>query len=228
MVRNEDVLRLEVPMVDPAAMAVAYRVQELEEDMLGPHVIANILATLGDVIKEVTLWAVLQDNKEAILVFNNPVHAHHVGVGRRVPMQMNFPGLKHDLAMVQGASVGIEFTQHLDSIAGLVVDVDGRVDDTICACPQNADKSESLSDNCAQSGLGRDRRSADDWWRCRRGAPWRRGWRRERQLRGQVAVVLWPRNDQIQIRRVPRQREQVLSEACACIGGGMTHIMRDW
>lgn len=161
-------------MVDPTAMAEAYSIQELEEHMPGQHIITNILTTFGDVVKKVTFWAVLQNNVDAVRFLDDFQHAHHVGVARGIPVQTDLPGLKHDLSLVQRASIGIVFAQGLNRISGVVVDVDGRVHDAICASSQDAVEPESPGKDASYSGLRGDRRNASHCWR-------RRRWRGQRQ-----------------------------------------------
>lgn len=153
-------------MVDPAAMTVVYSVQELEKGMLGPEVISNIVTTFRDVVKEITLRAVLQNDKDTVKFFDNLVHSHHIGVGGSVPMQTDLPGLERDLALVQRASVSVELTQRLDGIASVVENVHGRVDNAICACSQDAVEAKSPCENLAQPGLWRNGSSASNYWRC--------------------------------------------------------------
>jgi len=49
LVGDQDVLRLQVPVVDSNGMAVLHGIQDLEESSLGKSIITNILALFGDV-----------------------------------------------------------------------------------------------------------------------------------------------------------------------------------
>lgn len=68
-------------MVDSTAVAIAYSVQELEENMLGQNVITNILTKFRNIVEEIALWAIFQNNENAVRFVDNFQHTHHVGVG---------------------------------------------------------------------------------------------------------------------------------------------------
>jgi hypothetical protein len=71
IVGDKDVLRLEVPVVDPQVMAVLDGIQDLKEHLLGEFVLTNILTTLCDVQEEIALRAVLENNIDAVRVVHN-------------------------------------------------------------------------------------------------------------------------------------------------------------
>lgn len=119
-------------MVDPPAVAVFYSVQDLKEYPLGKIVLTDILPALCDIEEEITLWAIFQDNKDAVRTVDDLQHGHNVGVGRSVPVQADFPGLEGHLSLIQGCPIGIEFAERLDGISDIGVDVDGRVDYSVC------------------------------------------------------------------------------------------------
>jgi hypothetical protein len=66
LVRYQNVLWLEVPVVDSNGVAVLYGIQNLEESSLGKGIITNKLASFGDVGEEVSFRAVLDDNVCAV------------------------------------------------------------------------------------------------------------------------------------------------------------------
>lgn len=65
-IRDQDVLRLEIPMVNSNGVAVVDSVQNLKESTLGQEIIAHKLALLGDVGKQVTFFAEFDDNKGTV------------------------------------------------------------------------------------------------------------------------------------------------------------------
>jgi hypothetical protein len=70
LVGDQDVLRLEVPVVDSNRVAVFHGIQDLKESTLGQSIVAYILALLGDVGEQITFRAVLDDDVGAV----NGVH----------------------------------------------------------------------------------------------------------------------------------------------------------
>jgi hypothetical protein len=67
LVRDEDVLRLQVPVVDSNGMAVLHGIQNLEESILGQDIVSGKLASFCDVGKQVAFRAVLDDYVSAIM-----------------------------------------------------------------------------------------------------------------------------------------------------------------
>lgn len=61
VIRDQNVLGLQVPVVNAKGVAVAYGVQDLEECSPGKLVIAGVPSALSDVGEEVAVGAVLQD-----------------------------------------------------------------------------------------------------------------------------------------------------------------------
>ena len=124
-------------MVDPPAVAVFYSIQDLKEYALGKIVLTDILSAFCDIVEEITLWAVLQDNEDAVRAVDDLQHGHHVGVGRSIPVQADLPGLEGHLSLVQRGSIGVELAERLDGIPDVGEYVDSRVDHSVCACTQN-------------------------------------------------------------------------------------------
>ena len=80
MVRDQDVLRLEIPMEDAKGMAMLNGIQDLEEHLLGKIILTHVLSTLGNVEEEVSLWAVLQNDIDAVRIVDYFEHGNDVGV----------------------------------------------------------------------------------------------------------------------------------------------------
>lgn len=160
VVLDEDVLRLEIAMVDPQAVAMLDGVQDLEKDTLGEIVLAHILAALRDVLEEISLWAALEYHIDAVRVVNNLVHRHNVGVGRGEVVQADLAGLEVVLSAIQGGPIRVELAQALDGIADIVVQIDGRIHHSIRTRPQDAVELERRRQEAPQPLLGRYRDEA--------------------------------------------------------------------
>lgn len=66
LVLDQDVLRLQIPVVDTNGMTELHGVQDLEEDTLGQSIVTKITPALSDVRKEITLRTELKDDESAI------------------------------------------------------------------------------------------------------------------------------------------------------------------
>lgn len=91
---DENVLRLEIPVVDSNGVAVVYSIQDLEESPLGKSVITDILSLLGDVGEEITLRAVLDDHEGAVRRIQNLYQRNYVGMGTGLMMELDLSLLK--------------------------------------------------------------------------------------------------------------------------------------
>lgn len=54
-------------MIDSNRVAEVDGIENLEEDGLGHEVVSDIVSSLGDVREQVAFWAVLQNNKGAVV-----------------------------------------------------------------------------------------------------------------------------------------------------------------
>lgn len=131
LVSHQDVLGLEIAVVDAELVAVLNGVEDLEEDLLGHEVVANVLATLGDVEEQVTLGAVLHDDVHAVDILDDLVHGDDVGVGRGSVVKADLTLLVSNLAALKGSAVGVELAKALDGIADACLDINSRVDDAV-------------------------------------------------------------------------------------------------
>lgn len=66
IIGNQNVLRLEIPVVDSKGVAILDSIQELEEHVLGESIISNKAASFSDVAEKVTFRAVLDHNECAV------------------------------------------------------------------------------------------------------------------------------------------------------------------
>jgi len=155
VVRNKDVLRLQVPVVDSERVAVFNGIQYLQENSLGKIVVPDILTTFSDVEKQVTLRAIFQNDIDAVRVVNNLEHRDHVGVGRGQIVQTDLPVLESNLSAIQWGSIWVELAEALDGITDSGLDIHGGIHDTICASPQDGRQLQLALEEPSQSRLGR-------------------------------------------------------------------------
>jgi len=101
LVGDEDILWLQIPVVDSNRMAVLHGIQDLEKGPLGKGIVPNILASLRDVGKEITLGAVLNDNVSAVRRVHDLDQGNHIGMGTGLVMQL-------DLALLELALAGLQ------------------------------------------------------------------------------------------------------------------------
>ena len=148
MVRDQDVLRLQIPMVDADGMTKGDSVQDLKESMLCQVIVANEAVPLGNVGEQVAIWAVLDHHECAVRTVQDFHQLEHIGVLARVVMQLDFPSLEFALTMIQ-ANLG----QGFDSIGPPSGDVDGGVDHAISTNPEDGGEFQSPCQQTAQSVL---------------------------------------------------------------------------
>lgn len=66
IVRHQNVLRFQVPVVDPNGMTVLHGIQNLEEGVFGKSVISDKVASFGDVGEQVALGTKLNNDKRTV------------------------------------------------------------------------------------------------------------------------------------------------------------------
>lgn len=157
MVGDQDVLRLQVPMVDSELVAVIDGIEDLKEDLLGELVIADILSTLCDVEEQVTFRAELENDEYTIDIVYNLVHGHHIAVGRCQIVKTNLSLLVSNLAPLQRGSVCVVLAEALDGVSNSSGDVEGRVDDTVGTSTQDARQLKLALQEGAESLFRRQR-----------------------------------------------------------------------
>jgi hypothetical protein len=64
---NQDILRLEVPMVNPNGVAVFHGIEDLEEGGLGYEAMPDVLTLLSDVGEQITFRAIFSDHEDAVM-----------------------------------------------------------------------------------------------------------------------------------------------------------------
>lgn len=178
MVLYQDVLRLEVPMVNPNGVAKLYGVEDLEKDTLDELVIADIPCMLGDVGEEVTLGTILDHDKGAVRGIHDLDQGDDVGMLAGMVVELDLPLLELALLRIEA-----DLVERLDGIHDPCVDVLAGVDDAIGADAKDGSKTQTTGKDLAEAVFGRAK-SIPGW-----GRSWRGGqhpgcrWSRELQAR---------------------------------------------
>lgn len=157
LVRDKNVLRFQVPVVNSSPMAVLDGVQDLEEDMLDQEVIPNIQSQVRDVVEKVALGAVLQDNIDTVRLVHDPVHGHDVGMPLNFPVCSDLPGLIRNGPAVLWLSIRGDPVQTFNGTAVVCFLVESLVHNAIGARSQWFPKVETVSDPLSTSlkfGIG--------------------------------------------------------------------------
>lgn len=107
-------------------MAELYGIQYLEKDPLGQEVIADVMASLRDIRKEITIRTEFDDDKGRIDGIHDLDQRNHVRMMAGLMVQLDLPVLEFALSWIQPGLV-----QGLDGVQHVGVDIDGGVDDAI-------------------------------------------------------------------------------------------------
>ena len=144
IVSDENILRLQVPVVDSNRVAIFDGIQNLEKSAFGHGIITHVLALLGDVGEEVALWAVFNDNVCAVGRIHDLDKRDHVGMGAGLVVQLDLPLLELSLARLKTNLVECFYC-----IGDVGLDVHGRVHDAVGANAENASQLEASGENLA-------------------------------------------------------------------------------
>lgn len=144
LVGDQDVLRLQVPVVDSNGVAILYGIQNLEKGPLRKSVVSNVLALLRDIGEEVTFRAVLNDHIGAVRGIHDLYQGNHIGVGAGLVVELDLPLLELLLPRLQAKLV-----ESLDGIGGVGVDVQSGVHYSIGANTENSGELQSSSQDLA-------------------------------------------------------------------------------
>lgn len=138
MVSNQNVFRLQVPVVNSNGVAVLDGIQDLEEGTLGKGFIPNILGLFCDAGEEITLGAVFHDNVCAVGGIHDLDQRNHVGVSAGLVMKLNLSLLELALARLKAKLI-----ERLYSIGDVGLHVHGSVDDSIGTHSKDASQLQS-------------------------------------------------------------------------------------
>jgi hypothetical protein len=108
MVGDQNVLWLEIPVIDAQRVAMLDSIEDLEEDLLGQLVVANILSALRDIQEEVALGAIFKNDEDAVRVVHDLEHRDHIAVRGGLVVETDFPLLILYLAPLQWGPVRVE------------------------------------------------------------------------------------------------------------------------
>lgn len=139
LVRHQDVLGLEVPVVDPEGVAELHGIQQLQKHTLDQGVVADKVPFVGDTGEEITLRAVFHYDVGTVLGIHDAGKGHDVGMLAGQMVQTDLTLLVLELAGVQPSLV-----ECLDRIADVGVDVQGRVDDPVGADTEDAGEFQAV------------------------------------------------------------------------------------
>jgi hypothetical protein len=103
VVGNQNVLRLQVPVVDPNGMTELDGIQNLQESMLGQMIVAHEPAVLGDVREQVTLGAEFDHNEGAVRAFQDAQEGHNIGMVTCLIVQSDLSSLEAALPGIQSS-----------------------------------------------------------------------------------------------------------------------------
>lgn len=155
MVRDEDVLRLQIPVVDSKRVAMFNGIQNLKEDALGQSILSNILTALRDVKKQISLRAILQDDVDAVRLVDDLQHGNHVVMGRRQVVQPDLAVLEGELPAIQRSPIRVELAEALDGVPQARLDVDRAIDDAIGSRSKDGGQLQLSFQASAEPGLRR-------------------------------------------------------------------------
>lgn len=114
IVPNQDVLRLEIPVVDSLGMAMLDCGKKLQKHVLGLEIITDVVAFLGDLGKQIAFLAVLENNVCALRAVQNLQEGNHIGMLARKVMQLDLAVLESLLAWVEsGLGQGLDGVGHV-------------------------------------------------------------------------------------------------------------------
>lgn len=113
-------------MVDADGVAVLHRVEKLKEYALGKQIIADVAGVLGDVAKQVALWAVLEHDEVCVGSLDDVDEGDHIRMRAGQLVQSDLLLEKLRLARREA-----DFVQSLDGIADARGEVLSDVDSAV-------------------------------------------------------------------------------------------------
>lgn len=150
MVGDQDVLRFQIPMVDPDGMAILDSIQNLKKSMFGQLVVTHKVALFSNVGEKVAFRAEFNDDKRAIWAVEYADQGYHVGMLTSLMMKSYLSSLETMLSGIQSM-----FRKCLYSIGNVSVDVDGLVNNAVGSNTKDRDKFKSIGQDTSKSVLWR-------------------------------------------------------------------------
>lgn len=141
IVGEEDVLRLQVPMVDTNGVAILDGIQDLEKGVLGQLIVADKVAEFGNVGEQVALGTILNHAISALRAVQDAKQGEDIGMLAGLVMEGNFAFLEPSLSGVQ-SKLGKRF----DGVEVVGEEVDGAVDDSVGTHSKDGHEFQSASE----------------------------------------------------------------------------------
>jgi hypothetical protein len=100
-VSHKNVLRLQIPVVDPLGMAKLNGIQDLQENALGQKVVSHIMAAVGDAGEQIPLRAEFDDHIGAVGIIQDLDQRNHIGMLAGMVVKPDLPLLELSLPRIQ-------------------------------------------------------------------------------------------------------------------------------
>lgn len=133
VVCHQDVLRLQVPVVNPNGVAELNGIQNLEKSTLGKKIVPNKMTALGDIGEQVALGTKFKHNKGAINGVHDADQGDHIGMVAGQVVQLDLPLLELPLPLVESC-----LGEGLDCIWDVGLDIDSGIHNSIGTNAENA------------------------------------------------------------------------------------------
>lgn len=133
LVRHQNVLRLQIPVVNPNGMAELYGIQELKEHTLDQGVIPDKVALVGDAGEQIAFGAELHHDVGTIRGVHDAIEGDDVGMLAGPVVETNLALLILELSGIQPGLV-----ESFDGISNVRVDVQGSIYHSIGADAEDA------------------------------------------------------------------------------------------
>lgn len=132
------VLWLDVTVKHTALVTVLQRVDELAHCVPDEFVVAYEGSALGEELEQVSAYAVVEDEEDVAVFFDNSVQGHDTAMGRDGGVKTNFTLLKIGLT---AAGLGLDHALH--GVGSRRAEVESAEDDSARAMAEGVDKAKS-------------------------------------------------------------------------------------
>ena len=122
------------------SVAVGNGIQNLNENVLCGLVVSNVAAVLGDVLEEISLWAVFHNDVGAVWVVEDSQKGNNIWMCRDLVVQSHLCVLEVLLSCVQWEAICSKLVQYLDGILNAGENILGQMNNSICSGSQGAKK----------------------------------------------------------------------------------------
>ena len=126
IVGDQNILRLEIPMVDSNGVAKLNGIQKLQENVFGQAVVAYEMPLFGDIGEQVTFRAILDHHICAFWAVQNSHERNHIGMLTGLVMESNFCLLETSLSGIQSM-----LGKSLHGVELVRIDVDSLIHNAI-------------------------------------------------------------------------------------------------